>query len=353
METMHKLLKWRVRKEKIRLDKFLAEIAKEFSRSSLQRFIEQGRVLVNKKVERSKSAIVSPGDSVNIKYEKSSLQAREDIVLKVLYEDNDVLIIDKPPGLVVHPTPNQDKPSVAAGLIARLEHVAKVGSDKFRPGIVHRLDSDTSGLLVIAKINPAFEYLKNLFKNRKIEKEYLALVHGKIERQHGFFRDPIGRRPKTGKFQTGMGRDALTEYWVKGYYINPPFSKTGNIHSSMIQAGDEMGLNPPFAKGGVDTYTLVRIQLHTGRTHQIRVHFSSAGFPVVGDKLYGGQHKKTDSKIFPRQFLHARYLKLKLPNGNVKEFESPLPRDLTNSLENFKSINLLSRPTSRDPVASK
>ena len=321
MKKTQKILKWKVSKGKQRLDKFLAEHIGKLSRSTLQRLIGQGNVLINDKIQKSKSAIVMPGDNVKILYKELRLQAKEDIILKTVFEDSDTLIIDKPPGLVVHPTPNQNKPSVASGLLARLKDIRNVGGDQFRPGIVHRLDADTSGLLVIAKNNQAFEYLKKLFDQREIEKEYLALAHGKIQARHGFFRDPIGRKPKTGKFQTGMGREALTEYWVEGYY---------EYFSLPTGVGGTKG------EGEVDTYTLVRIQLHTGRTHQIRVHFSSAGFPVAGDKLYGGRFRHTDQDLFPRQFLHASRLKLNLPSGKVKEFRSPLPEDLKKVLTQLK-----------------
>ena len=320
MEKTRKILKWKVSKGKQRLDKFLAGHTDKLSRGALQRLIGQGNVLINDKIQKSKSAIVMTGDNIKILYQEPRLQAREDIILKTVFEDDDILIIDKPPGLVVHPTPNQNKPSVASGLLARLKDISDVGGDQFRPGIVHRLDADTSGLLVIAKNNQAFEYLKKLFDQREIEKEYLALAHGKIQARHGFFRDPIGRKPKTGKFQTGMGREALTEYWVEGHYEYFPPSGGGGTKGERE----------------VDIYTLVRIQLHTGRTHQIRVHFSSAGFPVAGDKLYGGRFRHTDQALFPRQFLHASRLKLGLPSGKVKEFRSPLPEDLKKVLTQLK-----------------
>ena len=157
MEKTRKILKWKVSKGKQRLDKFLAGHTDKLSRGALQRLIGQGNVLINDKIQKSKSAIVMTGDNIKILYQEPRLQAREDIILKTVFEDDDIWIIDKPPGLVVHPTPNQNKPSVASGLLARLKDISNVGGDQFRPGIVHRLDADTSGLLVMAKNNQAFE----------------------------------------------------------------------------------------------------------------------------------------------------------------------------------------------------
>jgi 23S rRNA pseudouridine1911/1915/1917 synthase len=256
-----------------------------------------------------KSYILRAGDLVLLRYVPSVLQPIWHIPLKIIYEDGDVLVLDKPPGLVVHPTPTQNKPSLVAALIAQYPQLKKLG-DEFRPGIVHRLDADTSGLLIVAKNFSALDYLKRQFAQRRVKKIYLALVHGILEKPHGEFNMPVGRQSGSKRFSAGFGRAASTEYWVE--QIFPAFSN-------------------------LDSFSLVRVQLHTGRTHQIRVHFSTAGHPIAGDRLYGGRFKKTDSKIFARQFLHAESLELILPYGKFGKFTSPLPEDLRSVLFHFKS----------------
>lgn len=297
------------RGSKNRLDKFLGESNKNISRSVLQKLIHQGEVFVNGKKILKKDYRLKSGDIVNFDYQKPKLLPDKSIFFDIVFENKDLLVINKPAGIVVHPIFSQKRVSVAAGLLAQIKNISKVGGDEFRPGIVHRLDADTSGLMVVAKTQEAFDYLKKLFQDREIEKKYFALVHGEVFSKHGVFDLPIGRRAGQSKFCVGTGREAKTEYWQEKNYND-----------------------------GVDKYTLVKIQLHTGRTHQIRVHFSSAGFPVAGDKLYGGKYKKTDLKKFPRQFLHSYYLKFRLPSREIREFEIDLPKDLKQVLKQLKQV---------------
>lgn len=295
--------KFLVKTDNIRIDQYLADCNKDLSRGVLQRLIKNGAVSVNGQMETKPSTRISFGDSIILTYEPPRLLAREDMVLSVIYKDDDVIVIDKPAGVVVHPTPSQEKPSIAAVLLATEDVRPGVGEDEFRPGIVHRLDVDTSGLLVVARTAEAYEYLKQIFQTRNIEKYYLSLVHGFFPEKHGKYTQPIGRVAGNKRLEAGIGRQAVTEYWVESRY-----------------------------RSKVDNFSLVRILLHTGRTHQIRVHFSSDGHPVAGDRLYGGKYRKSDKELFPRQFLHACRLKLRLPSGVEKEFSSPLPQDLKNSL---------------------
>jgi 23S rRNA pseudouridine1911/1915/1917 synthase len=181
--------------------------------------------------------------------------------------------------------------------------------EKFRPGIVHRLDEDTSGLMVVAKNSVAYDYLKELFADRKVEKEYLALVHGIPQMEHDIIDVPVTKNFTQRKMKAGEGKDALTEYTVIA------------DNADQIEAQTS-------AKAGVDQMALLRVKLHTGRTHQIRVHLSHIKHPIVGDQTYGGNFKKTDPNLIGRQFLHAFHLKFKKMNGEWLDLQSQLPDDL-------------------------
>lgn len=313
-------IKIEAQKSSTRLDKFLATHVQGFSRAQIQRLIFDGRVAVDGKTVNDKNWKLRGGESVSMEYEEQKLVPRPDIALNLVYEDGDVAVIEKPAGLVVHPNPGAGKDSVAAALLAKIPQTLGVGEDGFRPGIVHRLDADTSGLLLVAKNQAAFEFLKDAFKARRVVKFYSALVHGRMEKTYGVIEESIGRKSGRGRFETGFGREAKTEYWVEREYqkSSPPHEEEDSP---------------------LDQYSLLKIQLHTGRTHQIRVHMASLGHPVAGDKVYGGRFKKSDTRIFPRQFLHASCLKLKLPNGKEKEFFSEPPEDLQKALRQFSIIH--------------
>jgi 23S rRNA pseudouridine1911/1915/1917 synthase len=321
---------FKVIKGKFRLDKFLASSGLAISRAAVQRLIASGKVRVNGRVVSEKDGQVSTGDEVAVDYAALRLKMSDIPNLKVIYEDKDLIILDKPAGLLVHPGADLKKETVAGALAARIPGLLKVG-DKLRPGIVHRLDADTSGLLVAAKTKAAYEYLKNLFKSRQILKQYRVLVHGEFSQPHGVWDDPIGRKTGEGKFRAGLGRPAKTEYWVEKVF-------TVDKAESTQPFAAKTGLTQPLARGWVDKFTLLKVQLHTGRTHQIRVHASATGHPVAGDQLYGGRFKKPDAKLFPRQFLHASALKFTLPGGREMQFVSPLPEDLQKSISNLKQL---------------
>ena len=223
----------------------------------------------------------------------------EAMPLSIVYEDDDMMVIDKPAGLVVHPAPGHASHTIVNAVLAHTPEMLSLGSDAMRPGIVHRLDKDTSGLLVVAKHEHALRYLSGQFKERTAEKTYIALLRGHLVPNQGEVDAPIGRDPRHRQrmaIVTG-GRAARTGYHVQRY------------------------LNGP---GG--EYTLIEALLHTGRTHQIRVHFSSIGHPVAGDPVYG-QHMPPLG--LSRQFLHAARLRLRLPSTHeLRDFASPLPPDL-------------------------
>jgi len=229
-------------------------------------------------------------------------------MLLVQFENEDLLVVEKPPGVVVWPTKKTPQVSLKSLLLEIRPEQKKLGQD-LRFGIAHRLDKNTSGLVVVAKTSEAFEYLTGLFRKRKIEKEYLALVYGKLEK-HGVIEKPltkIGQRGISKVRVDDEGKDAKTEYWPIGQY-----------------------------KFGLDQFTLVRVKLHTGRTHQIRVHFSSEKHPVMGDDLYGKPESQKLNQILFRQFLHAAKLEFQLPDKTWLAVESDLTEDLKKVLKTLK-----------------
>lgn len=228
--------------------------------------------------------------------------------ISIIYEDQDILVVSKPAGLQVHAALHNDakQKTLVDWLKENRSEVLGVGDDpKLRPGIVHRLDKDTSGVLVVAKNQPAFEFLKKQFQEKVLKKTYLALVHGMVKNDTGIINRPIGasrsdfrKRSSFGNLR-GKVREAVTEYKV-------------------VQRLGE--------------FTLLECYPKTGRTHQIRVHLKFLGHPVAGDKLYGG--KKTISpEGLTRQFLHAKSLQITLPSGGKAVFEADLPEDLANVLK--------------------
>lgn len=277
----------------VRLDKYLAGEYPELSRSILQKLIKQGFILVNDFAARP-SQKLNVGDRIYVALpppEKISLAA-EPIPVNVIYEDNDLLVICKPAGLVVHPSPGHTTHTLVNALLARCPDLAGFG-DTMRPGIVHRLDRDTSGLMIIAKNSRAQQYLINQFRDRSVSKGYLVLVKGKLVPDKGIIDAPIGRDPSNRKRMAVLasGRQARTGYKVKEY---------------------------------IDGCTLLDITTETGRTHQIRVHLSAIGYPVIGDPVYG-----VKSPYVKRQFVHAYRLGFRLPaDETYREFTCELSPDL-------------------------
>ncbi|MBI4049486.1 MAG: RluA family pseudouridine synthase [Candidatus Doudnabacteria bacterium] len=296
----------------MRLDKFLAEKHTEVSRGKIQKAIKDGLVLVNGKKVLETDFQVTESDQVELPKFQDYQLSPINYQLKVIYENQDLAVIDKPAGLMVHPAAGRTDDTLAHALLARFPGIEKVG-DPHRPGIVHRLDEDTSGLLLIAKTQAGYDYLKNLFQTRNIEKEYLALVHGGMENLHGVIDAPIGKTSTHTKMRVGEGREAVTEY--------------------SLLTSDRL-----------NQYSLLKVKLHTGRTHQIRVHLASIGHPVMGDQLYGGQFKQKDVELLGRQFLHASRLKLRLQDGTWLELESELPEDLRQVLTKLEIRFTLSKP---------
>ncbi|MDD5589720.1 MAG: RluA family pseudouridine synthase [Candidatus Portnoybacteria bacterium] len=290
-----------------RIDKFLLENYPDFSRAYIQKQIKSGAVLVNGEIKKP-SYILKETDKIEadiLPPEKISLEPDSSIKFKVIYEDDDVLVIDKPAGLTVHPSESQKSGTLVNGILARYPLLKEVGDDPTRPSIVHRLDKDTSGLMVVAKNNSAFEFLKKQFQEGKVEKKYLALVVGKMEQKEGEISTFIARSssdPTKQKVTQKEGKNAITFLKVLEEY--PGFS-------------------------------LIEAMPKTGRLHQIRVHLAWIGNPVAGDKKYGPKNKPLPLGL-KRHFLHATELKITLPSDQRKLFSSPLPSDLESILEVLK-----------------
>ena len=298
-----------------RLDQFLADSLPELSRSQIKKLIEDGLILCDG--ERVKAGNkLRGGETVQVEIPSPEpIEALpEDIPLDILYEDSSLIVINKPAGMVVHPAPGHSSGTLVNALLYHCRDLSGIGGC-LRPGIVHRLDKDTSGVMVVSKDDEAHQGLAEQFKEHSISRKYVAFVFGQVQNNTGTVDKPIGRHPQERKKMSGAsrsGRRAVT-------------------HWQVLQRFDK------------DRLTCVELTLETGRTHQIRVHLSEMNLPVVGDPVYGG-HKKSnaigDARLrslvqgLKRQALHARHLGFRHPvTGAWLEFESPLPQDMADILE--------------------
>ena len=289
-----------------RLDKVCSEIFSDYSRSQIKQLLDGGNITVNGKTEKAKYKVKS-GDVIRLEEpETKTLELRpENIPLDIVYEDDDVIVINKPQGMVVHPAPGHDEHTLVNALLYHCPLSTINGT--FRPGIVHRIDKDTSGLLMVAKNDKAHRSLAKQLKDKTNIREYVALVHGRIAEDEGTINAPIGRSLKDRKKQAVVkdGRNTVTHFEVLKRYRD---------------------------------YTFVKCILETGRTHQIRVHMKYIGHPLVGDPLYGP--KKTIKGN--GQFLHAGKLGFVHPTtGKLLIFEAPLPKIFQECLEKLDKTNRL------------
>ncbi len=277
-----------------RLDQFLRERLPQYSRARLQDWIEQGRVLVNGSPEK-RSFLLKGAERIDVEpAELPPLRATpEDLPLEVLYEDADVIAINKPAGMVVHTGAGQHSGTLVNAVLHRFETLSTVGGD-LRPGIVHRLDRFTSGVILIARNDAAHRHLAAQFASREVEKIYLALVHGRVKQDEGRITTPIARDPIHRTRMTARlahGRHAITSYQVLKRF---------------------------------EGFTFLEVKIGTGRTHQIRVHLASIGHPVAGDKLYGAP-----AGTLGRYFLHARQITFTSPSSSERiTVSAPLPPEL-------------------------
>ena len=283
-----------------RLDRVVAMIA-GCSRSDAAALVDAGDVTIGGRAVTTRSHRVAEGDALEVAAADRSadevLAADPTVDVRLVYEDPDLLVVDKPAGLVVHPGAGQHSGTLVHGLLARYPEIRAVGEPD-RPGIVHRLDKDTSGLLLVARSQPAYDALVAMLAAHRVERRYRALVWGAVDSPTGMVDAPVGRsaRDRTRMAVTLTGKDARTRYEVVRGFTNPV------------------------------TVTELRCKLETGRTHQIRVHMASIGHPVVGDARYGGRRASLAS---PRPWLHAEHLALEHPvTGEPLAFDSPLPADL-------------------------
>ena len=281
-----------------RIDKVLTSLEPGITRSQLKNLINDGHVTVNGQAVKPKYK-VQAGDKISlVKPEPQSLELTpENIPLDIVYEDDDVIVVNKPQGMVVHPAPGHPDHTLVNALLYHSPLSTINGT--FRPGIVHRIDKDTSGLLMVAKNDLAHQSLAEQLRNKTNKREYLALVYGQIKEDEGTIDAPLGRNPQDRKKQAVVkdGRHAVTHFKVVKRY---------------------------------DNFTLVKCILETGRTHQIRVHMKYIGHPLVGDPLYGPR------KVIGKngQFLHAALLGFKHPRtGEEMVFEAPLPENFQKMLD--------------------
>jgi 23S rRNA pseudouridine1911/1915/1917 synthase len=291
-----------------RLDTFLHKALPEYSRSRLQSWIKADRVLVDGQPTRA-SYMVRGGESIAVApTELPPLKAEpEELPLKILYEDADVVVVDKRAGMVVHAGAGHTRGTLVNALLHRFGALSSTNGD-LRPGIVHRLDRDTSGVLVVARTDRAHQALAAQFHERQVEKIYLALVHGRMPKAQGqiaapIARDPVRRTRMTARIETG--RAALSEYRVLEQF---------------------------------EKFRYLEVRISTGRTHQIRVHLASIGHPIVGDRLYGAPGTTPGLPTLGRFFLHAHRLRFRSPStGEWISVESPLAPELASFLEVLRS----------------
>ncbi len=289
-----------------RLDKLLVSHLPEYSRSRLQSLIKDGYVRVNGSAAHKAGQMVEARSRVEIQIPppRSSELAPESIPLDIVFENRDLMVINKPAGMVVHPAAGHSAGTLVNAALAHAPDIEGIGGEQ-RPGVVHRLDKDTSGLILLAKNDATHRWLVEQFKDRKVTKTYFALVDGKPPTPSGRIEAPVGRSPanrqKMAVVPEQKGRAAVTEYRTLESFPG---------------------------------HTYLVVHPVTGRTHQIRVHLAFLGCPITGDTVYGHRHPDL---VVPRQFLHAGRITLQLPGEEkTRSFDAPLPADLAKVLEELR-----------------
>ncbi len=288
----------------IRVDKYLVEVCEDLSRTEIQEYFELKLVTVNKKIVKP-SFKVKNGDVIDIesKPDEPIDMLQENIKLDIVYEDEDVIVVNKPSGMVVHPAPGHTYGTLVNALLYHCNSLSNIGGD-VRAGIVHRIDKDTSGLLVACKNNMAHKSLSEQLKEKTTTRKYIAIVTGSISHNLGKINAPIGRDPDNRQKMAVVenGKSAVTHFRVLDRFKN---------------------------------YTLLELELETGRTHQIRVHMAYIGHPVLNDPLYGTKKQTTPFG----QYLHAKTLGFKHPRtGEYMEFDSELPQEFVEKIEELKNL---------------
>jgi 23S rRNA pseudouridine1911/1915/1917 synthase len=300
----------------LRLDRFLVSLMPEQSRSQIQRLIKEGHVRVGDREAKANQAVKTGQEIVvDVPAPVDAVPQPEALPLPILYQDHDLIVIDKPAGMVVHPAAGHTSGTLVNALLHYVDDLSGIGGEK-RPGIVHRLDRGTSGLMVVAKHDSAHEELARQFAAREVEKEYIGLVWGEVM---------AGRR-----IDAAIGRDPSNR------------KKMSSTTSKRMRRSREAVTRIVRAEHFGRTLTLANVAIHTGRTHQIRVHLSTIGHPIVGDALYGGVHRRVPGDLravthLERPFLHAARLAFKHPDDERRmEFTSELPADLQGVLDELR-----------------
>ena len=309
----------------LRLDRFLASELAEMSRTRIQTLMEEGRVLVDGAAMKP-SHKIEPGSTVRIEVPPPPAAGvePENVPLEVLYEDHDIAVVNKPAGMIVHPGAGADAGTLVAALLHRFGGIGGLSTvgGPLRPGIVHRLDKETSGVILVARNDAAHRKLVKDFQSRLIEKTYIALLHGKLKGEKGIVDLPVARDLHRRARMTARrreGREARTDWTVRLR---------------------------------LDGFTFIEADLHTGRTHQIRVHFSALGCPVVGDTLYGApRQERIGAQLLPplgRNFLHAWRIAFTHPrSGERMQFQAPVAPELVTYLRLLATLTMAD-PTSID-----
>ena len=289
-----------------RLDKFLVTRIPELSRARIQALITAGHITINDDIPHKSGFALATGDQIEVRIPPAapSQLIPEAIPLDILFENDDVFVVNKPAGMVVHPAAGHASGTLIHAALAHAPEIEGVGGEK-RPGLVHRLDKDTSGAIIMAKNDRAQHWLSQQFQDRQVGKNYLALVDGQPPTPTGRVEAPIGRDPahrqRMAVTTANKGREAISEF---------------------------------FTLESFDKHTLLEVHIHTGRTHQIRLHLAFLECPVVGDTVYG---RNTPSLPLQRQFLHAQWLSIVIPGeAKARTFEAPLPNDLSEILEQLR-----------------
>ncbi len=345
-----------------RLDQFLVRVLPHLSRSRVQMLIDSGQVAVNGRAEKSRYK-AQPGDTVVVTGEPQPAPLRaiaEDIPLTVIYEDDDLAVIDKPAGMQVHAGSGATDDARNSGTLvnALLHHfrgqLSSVGGE-LRPGIVHRLDKDTSGLILVAKNDQAHQAMAEMFHDHTLEKRYIALVHRLVRNDSGTIDLPIARDPvRRTRMTTRSGESMITTASHGRPSLRAPEerdeddlpsrrgreARSATTHYRVLER----------LQTGAGDFTLLDVEIETGRTHQIRVHMKALGHPVVGDTLYGAPRRirgfdtpattaDPEAPTLPRNFLHAAHLALTHPvTGEPLEFDAPLPAELEKMLEELRTL---------------
>lgn len=298
-----------------RLDKALVELLPDLSRAQWQRLIAQGFVLVDGKPAKASQRLVgSELIEAEIPAPVESVLVPEEIPLDIRYEDSDMIVVNKSAGMVVHPGPGHSSGTLVNALLAHCPDLTGIGDTK-RPGIVHRLDKDTSGLIAVAKNDHALRHLQAQFKQREVSKQYIALVEGQIQPSTALIDAPIGRDPAQRKMMTVISADSPRATSMQA-------RKAQTRYRTLQYFSD---------------FSLVECAPITGRTHQIRVHLTYMGYPIVGDRVYGRRKQRLHLN---RHFLHAAELSLKRPDDDeMMTFTAGLPEELQTVIDSLSNLN--------------